>query len=205
MNFKNVKISNYRKTIYALLIFIIISSTILLIRILIDQRSYDKAMYNQVYDEYENIIKMSEDNNGTTRNELKRENAPEIKNVAAIISIEKINIFYPVIENTSYANLKISPTKFYGGDANQVGNFCIVGHNNKNDEQFSKLDELVSGDSVRLISNNGNSLNYTVYDKYVVEANDLSCTSQKTDGEKVVTLITCTNNGKKRLVVKCKA
>ena len=204
MIFKNI--SNDKKIIYALLIFIVIASTILLIRITIDQRSYDKAMYNQVYDEYEDILKLSEEySSGTVNKErINRNSIPE-KNVSAILSIEKINIFYPIISNTNYDNLKISPTKFYGCNANEVGNFCIVGHNNRDNEQFSKLDELTNGDSVRIISTNGYSLNYTVYDKYVVEANDLSCTSQKTDGQRIVTLITCTENGKRRLVVKCKA
>ena len=41
-----------------------------------------------------------------------------------------------------------------------------------------------------------------VYNKYEVVPEDLSCTSQLTDGKKEITLITCTNDSKKRVIVK---
>ena len=44
-----------------------------------------------------------------------------------------------------------------------------------------------------------------VYDKYEVNEKDLSCTSQDTNGNIEVTLITCASAKKKRLVVKCRA
>ena len=100
--------------------------------------------------------------------------------------------------------MRIAPTKFYGCNPNQVGNFCIVGHNNHNNNQFSKLDELENGDAVEILNTNGKSCYYEVYDKYIVEPTDLSCTSQETNGKKEVTLITCTNDSKKRLIVKCR-
>ena len=55
------------------------------------------------------------------------------------------------------------------------------------------------------MDNRGKSLSYKVYDKYEVQETDLSCTSQETDGRTEVTLITCTKNKKKRLVVKARA
>lgn len=45
---------------------------------------------------------------------------------------------YPILdgetdsEAETEALLKISPTKFWGADPNEVGNFCIVGHNYRN-------------------------------------------------------------------------
>ena len=48
----------------------------------------------------------------------------------------------------------------------------------------------------------GNTITYQVYNKYVVQPTDTRCTSQLTDGRKELTLITCTNGGKQRLVVK---
>ena len=49
----------------------------------------------------------------------------------------------------------------------------------------------------------GRTIEYKVYNKYVVEPTDTSCTSQLTNGRKELTLITCTNYGTQRLVVKC--
>ena len=44
-----------------------------------------------------------------------------------------------------------------------------------------------------------------MYDKYTVDPKDVTCTSQLTNGKKIVTLITCTNNNKQRVVVKAEA
>lgn len=53
----------------------------------------------------------------------------------ATVSIPKLNLQYPVLDGETdsaeetEALLKISPTKFWGPEPNEVGNFCIVGHN----------------------------------------------------------------------------
>ena len=51
---------------------------------------------------------------------------------------------------------------------------------------------------------NNKKLKYSIYDKYTVDPRDVSCTSQLTNGKKIVTLITCTNDSKQRVVVKAK-
>ena len=45
---------------------------------------------------------------------------------------------------------------------------------------------------------------YKVYEMYEIEKNDMSCTSQETNGNKEITLITCNNINKKRLILKAK-
>ncbi len=55
-----------------------------------------------------------------------------------------------------------------------------------------------------LVSSNGNAQMYKVYDIYIVDETDMSCTSQETNGKIELTLITCDNDNKKRLVVKCR-
>ena len=49
------------------------------------------------------------------------------------------------------------------------------------------------------------TLEYKVYDNYVVEPDDLKCTSQLTNGETDITLITCTMTGKQRTIIKARA
>ena len=87
---------------------------------------------------------------------------------------------------------------------NEVGNYCIVGHNYRNGKMFGRLNELVNGDIVVLKDMTGRTVQYAVYDRYIVDPNALSQSTQRTNGRKEVTLITCTNYGTQRLVVKCK-
>ena len=56
-----------------------------------------------------------------------------------------------------------------------------------------------------LVSSNENAQIYKVYDIYIVDETDMSCTNQETNGKIELTLITCDNDNKKRLVVKCRA
>ena len=59
------------------------------------------------------------------------------------------------------------------------------------------------GDTATLTANN-KTVTYEVYNKYVVSPDDVSCTSQLTKGKRELTLITCTNYGTQRLVLKCR-
>jgi len=122
----------------------------------------------------------------------------------ATINIPSINCTYPILNHTNDELLKISPTKFWGADPNEVGNFCIVGHNYRSDKFFSHVPELTIGDSIEITDLKGETLIYRVYDKYVVEPEDTDCTSQRTNGLKEITLITCTDDSKLRVIVKAR-
>ena len=122
----------------------------------------------------------------------------------AIITIPTIGISYPVLNKTSEALLEISVNKYWGPSPNEIGNYCIVGHNYRNGKMFGRLSELVNGDVVELEDLSGKTITYKVYNKYVVKPTDTRCTSQLTNGKRELTLITCTNYGKERLVLKCR-
>lgn len=79
-----------------------------------------------------------------------------------------------------------------------------MGHNYKNGQFFGNLKKLEKGDNIFLLSSKGNAQIYKVYDIYIVDETDMSCTSQETNGKIELTLITCDNDNKKRLVVKCR-
>ena len=125
-------------------------------------------------------------------------------NTVGTINIPSINVSYPILTETSDSLLKISVCKFWGCDPNQVGNFCIAGHNYRNTRFFSKVPTLVVEDTIEITDLYNKTLRYSVYDKYTVDPTDVSCTSQLTNGKKVVTLITCTNDSKQRVVVKAR-
>lgn len=120
----------------------------------------------------------------------------------AIVNIPKIGVNYPVLSEATDELLKIAPNKFWGPNPNEVGNFCIVAHNYRNSKFFSKVPTLVNGDIIEITDLTGRTLNYSVYDKYTVDPEDVACTSQLTGGKREVTLITCTNDSKQRVIVK---
>lgn len=128
----------------------------------------------------------------------------------ATVNIPSINCTYPVITGNELSSaqldelLKISPCKFWGPDPNDVGNFCIVGHNYRSNKFFSHVPDMSIGETVEITDMNGEKLVYKVYDKYVVEPDDVTCTTQRTNGLKEVTLITCTDDSKLRVIVKAR-
>lgn len=128
----------------------------------------------------------------------------------AIINIPSIGVNYPILKETSGTIdhidelLKIAPCFFWGYGPNEVGNYCIVGHNYRSTKFFSKVLNLENNDIIELTDLTGRTLKYSVYDKYVVNPEDLDCTSQLTNGMKEITLITCTNDSSKRVIVKAR-
>jgi len=122
----------------------------------------------------------------------------------SILNIPSLGINYPVLSEQSEELLKISINKYWGPKPNETGNYCVVGHNYRSGKMFGNLSKIQNGDIVELTDGSGRTLKYTVYNKFVVEPDNTDCTSQLTNGYKELTLITCTNQGKQRLIVKCR-
>ena len=123
----------------------------------------------------------------------------------AIFSYPRLNINYPVLDKTSTYLLTVSLNKYWGPAPNEVGNYCIVGHNYTSGKMFGKLKNAQKGDEVKLTDiKTYTTVTYKIYDIYVIEPTDVSCTSQLTNGKRELTLLTCTNHGKQRLCVKCR-
>ncbi len=122
--------------------------------------------------------------------------------VIGMLCIDKINLNYPILSESNKELLKISLCRFAGPMPNEVGNLCIAGHNYVDNRFFSKLKQLSKNDLVEIYDLNGRKIVYSVFDKYEVNVNDLSCTNQEVGNKKIVTLITCNNVNGKRTVVK---
>ena len=168
----------------------------------------------------EPIEQTNTENKASTTPESKRNSANlaikttrdgyQYKNIASIY-IPKINVKYAITDGLTHSEaetealLKNSPTKFWGPEPNKIGNFCVVGHNYRNGKFFSNVPKLVQGDIIEITDYTGKTKKYSVYDKYQVVPEDLSCTSQYTDGRKEITLITCTDDSKERVIVKARA
>ena len=121
------------------------------------------------------------------------------------INIPSINVDYSILSETSDSLLKVSVCKFWGSNPNEIGNLCIAGHNYRNKRFFSKVPTLKVGDIIEITDLNNNTVKYSIYDKYTVDPTDTSCTSQVTNGKKIVTLITCTDDSKQRVIVQAEA
>ena len=122
--------------------------------------------------------------------------------VIAKLEIPKIDLETYVISEYSEQALGVSVTKFYGGNPNEVGNFCIAGHNYVTKNMFHDLKKLSIGDTFTLIDINNHEGIYKIYLVETVEPEETQCLSQKTDGRIEVTLITCTTDSSKRIIVK---
>lgn len=136
----------------------------------------------------------------------KEEVALEYKgyDVIAKLEIPEISLEAYILKTYSNESLNISVVKFWGAKPNTSGNFCIAGHNFKNKNMFHDLKELNIGDNLFIIDNNVGRVEYEIYNIYKVSPEDVSCLSQETEEEKQVTLITCTNDSKERIIVKAK-
>ena len=155
-----------------------------------------------VLDEEEQNTPVEDDEKEETK--VHKTKSGDTYSTIAVVDIPKIDVNYPVLNKTTDELLKISPTKFWGPEPNEVGNFCIVGHNYRNKRFFSKVPDLKTGDKINITDLSGRKITYKVYDKYTVEPTDVSCTSQLTQGRKEITLITCTDDSKHRVVVKAR-
>lgn len=122
--------------------------------------------------------------------------------VIAKLEIPKINLETYVISEYNIQALGVSVTKFYGGNPNEVGNFCIAGHNYITKNMFHDLKKLSIGDMFTLVDTNNYEGIYKIYLVEIVEPNETQCLSQKTNGRIEVTLITCTADSSKRIIVK---
>lgn len=118
------------------------------------------------------------------------------------LEIPKISLTTYILSETNKNTLKVSVTKLCGPKVNGVGNLCIAGHNYNNNNMFKDLRMLEKEDKVYVTDIYNNKTIYVVYDIYKVFPKEVECLSQDTNGEREITLITCTKGAIKRLIIK---
>ena len=124
--------------------------------------------------------------------------------VLGIIRIQKIELEYPILNETTNTSMKKSITKFWGPELNQIGNLTLAGHNNKDGTMFGKTKKLEKGDIIEIEDLYKNIVQYQIFDKYVIDPNDVSCVESIDPSTREVTLITCTNGNRNRLIIKAR-
>ena len=199
---------NRRKLKYLLLILILGTLFFILFNIQTEENSKSGTTIEKVNSKsYQNYQSENLETQQSTENEQNVEKEyieTEFKGykVCAKLNIPAINLETYVLEECSKQALLTSVTKFYGEEPNKVGNFCIAGHNYGPSNMFQNIKKLKINDEIYLTDTNGNKEKYSIYDIYTVLPNETRCLSQKTDGNTELTLITCTPDSERRIIVK---
>lgn len=81
----------------------------------------------------------------------------------------------------------------------EVGNVILAGHSTSN--VFQKLHYMRVGDQIKIVTHQ-NTYYYTIVSKNTINDNDMSY-FKKINDKKQLTLVTCKNNSKQRLIVIC--
>lgn len=119
------------------------------------------------------------------------------------IKIQKTNVEYPILTDQSPGALETSVCVMYPSNPqlNQQGNVVIIGHNYRNGKLFSNNSKLEEGDKIQITDLNGQTLTYTIYQKMIIPESDTEYIT-KDRGENIeISLSTCTDDGKARLVL----
>ena len=123
------------------------------------------------------------------------------------IEIPATNVKYPILSSAelSKSALETSIVELYGPGLNQVGNTTIAGHNFRNGTFFSNNKKLNSGDKIYITDLSGKRLTYTIYNKYETDEHDSEYMARDTQGAIEISLSTCTDDSKARLIIWAKA
>jgi len=125
--------------------------------------------------------------------------------VVGTIEIPKIDLKYPVLEEGTKDAIEVSVAVNAGPGLNKVGNTVIIGHNYRNGTFFSNNKNLSNGDKVYITDTTGTKLEYTIYNIYTTTPEDSDYMDRDTEGRREVTLVTCTDDTKSRLIICAKA
>lgn len=121
--------------------------------------------------------------------------------VKGIIEIPKTGITYPILSQVTKRSLELAVAILHGPGLNEVGNTVILGHNYRNSLFFSDNDKLASGDEILITDQSGTTVTYEVYRKYETDPNDSEYMTRDTDNKREISLSTCTDDSKARIVI----
>ncbi|WP_075857498.1 class D sortase [Clostridium perfringens] len=163
---------------------------------------------NEIAEDNEIIIDKSQEETFNTYKTLNRYKNKGNKNnnsatnnpgTIGILKISSINLKAPIIdgeENLNYVVAKYKNSPNFG----ENGNTILAAHNNMKGSIFRNLYKVKIGDTVEVQKDN-EVFKYKITQREIVEPNNPSLLSQDLS-KKEITLITCTNRAKQRLILK---
>ena len=193
-----------KQKIYKILFIILCIIAIILLIFII--KKYGGRMENKNKNQETLEVFSRIDENNTEKPKIQMEGY----DVIGTVKIPKINIEYPIVaietsnpEETKKP-MKFAIVKYWGGNVNDFGNLSIAGHNNYDGTMFGKTKKLEIGDEVDLTDLTKTTIKYEIYQKFATNPNDVSVLQTEDKTVREVTLITCTNGNKERLILKAR-
>lgn len=169
---------------------------------------YAKYVTNQKQNDMKEVFKeeLKKENNNKTE---KPKDDKEVKEdddrpaTIALMNIPKIDVEVAVAEGIQDNVLKYAVGHFpETANAGQVGNFAVAGHRNFTyAEYFKDLDKLKNGDKIIVTTLNG-TYTYIVSESIIVRPDQTEVLDKTKDA--TITLVTCTEGAKDRLIIKGK-
>lgn len=157
-------------------------------------------------DNLENNID-SNQNNQNSKSTVRKKQTYKGYVMLGYITIPKTRVKEPILDSVSPEALNTAVAVLYPSNPqlNEPGNIVIVGHNYRNGTFFSNNKNLAVGDILKIKDNSGRELTYTIYKKFQTSENDTSFYNRDTGDVPEVTLSTCTDDVKARIIIQARA
>ena len=120
-----------------------------------------------------------------------------------IIEIKSVNLKNVIVESTDKKYLNHHVCHFENSAMpGEYGNFALAGHSSTYyyNQVFNELHKVKIGDEI-IIKTTNDEFTYTITETIVVESDEIEVLDQDMT-KKEITLVTCTNGGKQRFIVK---
>lgn len=219
------------ETKYEKLLTIILSIVVIAVLILLGFLGYDvakkystKKTVAEVLNKFDDSIENNEDQNNSTvenvtvsnvevdnNNNSNNSNSSNGSgktiqfqgyNVVGKMEIPAIDLEYHILEKATPSSIEAAlAVQYTANGLNEVGNTLIVGHNYRNGSFFGSNDKLQLGDKVYITDTTGRRIKYNIYNIYETSPEDGDFIMRDTNGKREVSLSTCTDNSKARLII----
>lgn len=168
-------------------------------------RNVEEGKKTEESEQLTNTITPTDETSGS--NNVKRKTYYQGFVMLGYITIPKTNVKEPILDSVTPDSLNAAVAALYPSnpELNGPGNVVIVGHNYRNGKFFSDNNKLSVGDKIMIKDNNGTELTYTIYNKFQTTETDTSFYTRNTNGVPEITLSTCTDDSKARIIILAKA
>ena len=179
---------------------------------------FDRNIPTLTLAEYEDLVKKelikeddestnNQSSNNQSSNQQTQYNGSDLDAVFAVKTVGtiripktsvKYSIYSPAGEKALEQGIGMLATT---NGLNREGNTTLQGHNWRNWMFFSRNNLLAIGDSVYIKDKRGVEIEYIIYKKMVLNPSDSKYIIRDTLGKREISLSTCTNEAKDRLVI----
>lgn len=122
--------------------------------------------------------------------------------VKGTIEIPATKVNYPILNAITKKSLEVAIGLVpYGPGINKEGNTILYGHNFRNGTFFSNNKKLKNGDEIIITDQKGEKVTYIIYNMYQTTSNDAEYMTRDTQGRREISLQTCTDDSKDRLII----